>query len=313
MLQYLIILLDRQSTTFCHHDVPAGPAKLIEPDTLRRAIRFAMIENLTIQFVYPATDLPDEHKQLIESIDHSKIMPSTSPLVADADVIVLDRWGQVVSDQLDKDIAYVLRTPFAALLAHEDELVKVLEKGVRFNIVVTDVETATESDLERYKAFAEAVADRLIDCYQRGISPQTNLLTDRLVLTAMNNCGAGDTSLTLAPDGKFYICPAFCFDGSEAVGDLDNGVSIPNAQLYKLKYAPICRKCEAWQCKRCVWLNRRLTLEVNTPGRQQCIMAHHERNASRRLLLAVRQHGTFLPETDIPAIDYIDPFDNIKK
>lgn len=313
MLQYLIILLDEQSASFCHHDVPASSHKLIEPDTLRRAIRFAMIENLTIQFVYPDTDLPDEHKRIIESIDHSKIMPATSPLTADADVIVLDKWEQVVPDRLDKDVAYLIRTPLAALLAHENELVKALETGVRFNVVVTDVETTTDADLERYKAFVETVADRLVEVYQRGVSPQTNLLTDRLVLTAMNNCGAGDSSLTLAPDGKFYICPAFYHNGEDAVGDLDNGVSIPNAQLYKLKCAPICRECEAWQCKRCVWLNRQFTLEVNTPGRQQCVMAHHERNASRRLLLAVRQHGTFLPETDIPEIDYIDPFDNIKK
>ena len=313
MLQYLIILLDGQSTSFCHYDVPSGTHKLIDTDTLRRAIRFAMIENLTIQFVYPTTDIPDEHKRIIESIDHSKIMPATSLLTADADVIVMDRWEQIVPERLDKDIAYVLRTTLAALLAHEDEMVNVLETGVRFNIVVTDVETVTDVDLERHKTFLETVADRLVDVYKRGISPQTNLLTDRLVLTAMNNCGAGDSSLTLAPDGKFYICPAFYHDGNEAVGDLDNGVSIPNAQLYKLKCAPICRVCEAWQCKRCVWLNRRLTLEVNTPGRQQCVMAHLERNASRQLLMAVRQHGTFLSETDIPEIDYIDPFDNIKK
>ncbi|MBQ9467263.1 MAG: CXXX repeat peptide maturase [Muribaculaceae bacterium] len=313
MLQYLIILLDGQSTSFCHHDVPAGDNKLIKPDMLRRAIRFAMIENLTIQFVYPATDLPEEHKHLIESIDHSKIMPATSPLAAEADVIVLNKWEQVVADWLNKEVAYVMRTPLSALLEHEETLVKALATGVRFNVVLTDVETMRDAGLERYKAFLEVVADRMVDAYKRGVSPQTNLLTDRLVLTEMNNCGSGDASLTLAPDGKFYVCPAFYNDGSEAVGDLDKGVSIPNAQLYKLKCAPICRECEAWQCKRCVWLNRHLTLEVNTPGRQQCVMAHHERNASRQLLMAVRQHGSFLPETDIPEIDYIDPFDNIKK
>ena len=309
MLQYLVILLDRQSVSFCHHDTPAtGASELIAVDTLRRAIRFAMIENLTIQFVYPTVELPEEHRSVIESIDHSKIMPVTSPHVADADVVVIDGWEGLKVASLSKEVAYVLRTPFDRLLSHEEELVEALATNARFNVVITDVETITENDMERYKTWLETVADRMVDIYRKGGSPQTNLLTDRLVLTEMNNCGAGDTTLTLAPDGKFYVCPAFYYDGAEAVGDLEHGVNIPNGHLYKLKSAPICRKCDAWQCKRCVWLNRKTTLEVNTPSHEQCVAAHLERNASRKLLESIRKHGSFLPETTINELDYLDPF-----
>ena len=140
-----------------------------------------------------------------------------------------------------------------------------------------------------------------------------NLLTDRMFLDKMNNCNAGDESITLAPDGKFYICPAFYLDGSKAVGDLENGLDIKNRQLYRLDHAPICRKCDAWQCRRCVWLNRKTTLEVNTPSHEQCVVAHIERNASRRLLKEIRTLGEFLPEKEIKEIDYLDPFDIIKQ
>ena len=53
-----------------------------------------------------------------------------------------------------------------------------------------------------------------------------------------------------------------------------------------------------------------MTLEVNTPSHEQCVLAHMERNASRELLQNIRKHGTFLPEQkEIKEIDYLDPFD----
>ena len=151
--------------------------------------------------------------------------------------------------------------------------------------------------------------------YVNGKSPQLNLLTDRMMLKEMNNCGAGDTNITLAPNGKFYICPAFYYENEEDfVGDLKNGLNIKNKQLYMLKYAPVCRHCDAYQCKRCVWLNRKTTLEVNTPSHEQCMVAHLERNASRELMNSLCKHGNFpLLQEEIKKIDYLDPFDNREK
>ena len=147
--------------------------------------------------------------------------------------------------------------------------------------------------------------------YVDGKTPQLNVLTDRMMLKEMNNCGAGDTNITLAPNGKFYVCPAFYYeDEADSIGDLEHGLDIKNKQLYRLDHAPICRHCDAWQCKRCIWLNRKTTLEVNTPSHEQCVLAHLERNASRDLLNNIRKYGTFLPEQEeIKEIDYLDPFD----
>ena len=126
----------------------------------------------------------------------------------------------------------------------------------------------------------------------------------------MKNCGAGDTTITLAPNGNFYICPAFYYDEMEdSVGDVHIGLNIPNQHLYKLENAPICRHCDSYQCKRCIWLNRRMTGEVNTPSHEQCVTSHLERNASRKLLYSIRKHGEFMNGTEIKEIDYLDPFE----
>ena len=131
------------------------------------------------------------------------------------------------------------------------------------------------------------------------------------MLYKMNNCGAGDTSITLAPNGKLYICPAFYYDDVNSfVGDLEKGADIRNKQLYRLEHAPICRHCDAWQCKRCIWLNRKTTHEVNTPSHEQCVVAHLERDVSRKLLNSIRQYGAILPDwEEIKEIDYLDPFE----
>ena len=302
MLQYLILLLDDTSTSFCHYENPKTERRLIPVETLRQGIRFSMMENLMIQYVYPDYELPQDYQDVIESIDHSKIKPQKE----DADVWVTDK-----VECLSSDIPVVLRIDKEGLLAHEQGIAEAIGKVSRLNIVLTDVETFMEEDFTHYKSLLGKLSSSLEQLYVDGKTPQLNLLTDRMMLKQMNNCRAGDTTITLAPNGKFYVCPAFYYeDEADSIGDLEHGLDIKNKQLYKLGYAPICRHCDAWQCKRCIWLNRKTTLEVNTPSHEQCVLAHLERNASRELLQNIRKHGSFLPEQEeIKEIDYLDPFD----
>lgn len=301
MLQYLIILLDDTSTSFCNYQNSKTERCLIPLEILKQGIRYGMMENLMIQFVYPDYELPKEYQEVIETIDHSKIMPQKE----EADVWVTDK-----IEGISSDIPVVLRIHKEYFFSHLCEIDEAIGRVPKLNIVLTDLETFTDDDFIRYKSSLKELSDSLEQLYVEGKSPQLNLLTDRIMLSKMNNCGAGDTNITLAPNGKFYVCPAFYY-GKETddIGNLDNGLCIKNKHLYRLGHAPICRHCDAWQCKRCAWLNQKTTLEVNTPSHEQCVMAHLERNASRALLQNIRKHGTFLPETEIDEIDYLDPFD----
>ena len=279
-------------------------------DTLKQGIRFGMMENLMIQFVYPDKELPEAYAEVIESIDHSKIrsLPLTPPKEGGTEA---DVWVTESIKDIKADVPVVWRTDKQNLFNSEADIIKALEDVPRLNIVLTDIETFTEEDFTAYKEVLGRLSQKVEQMYVEGKAPQLNLLTDRMMLSQMNNCGAGDTSVTLAPNGKFYVCPAFYYeDEADSIGDLEHGLDIRNRQIFKLEYAPICRHCDAWQCKRCVWLNRKTTLEVNTPSHEQCVVAHLERNASRELLQNIRKHGTFLPEQgEIKEIDYLDPFD----
>ena len=328
MLQYLIILLDDTATSFCHYGNSCASRKLISIEDLKAGIFFAMKENLMIQFVYPDFELPQEYKDVINTIDHSVIVSSLcedSALKNNADVVVIHDWTAIERMNFDTDISYVLRTTKSDLFDKYRFLMPVIGKVSRLNVIITDVESFEDDDFEIYKNVLSYLSEEIEKLYVEGKSPQLNLLTDRMMLDKMNNCNAGWENITLAPDGKFYVCPAFYHaqqaDGTEtslnevcekgfSVGDLKSGLDIKNPQLYRLDHAKLCRNCDAYQCKRCIWLNRKTTCEVNTPSHEQCVVAHLERNASRFLLNNIRRHGSFLPEKEkIKEIDYLDPFE----
>lgn len=300
MLTYIIILLDDSSVSYCGHADAARDRRLVTVDVLKRGIVWAMKENLNIQFVYPDYRLPEEHRAVIETIDHTKIGP----------VACGEELDVVVTSELKAEAgrkSYIWQCTLAELKAQLPQVTALLPQVERLNVMLTDIATWRQAEFDIYKAVLETLADGIAGLYQERQSPQLNLLTDRLVLHEMNNCGAGDTSVTLAPDGRFYVCPAY-YPGGD-VGSLDKGLEIPNRQLYKLDHAPICRRCDAWQCQRCISLNDQLTGDANTPSHQQCVAAHLERNASRLLWQKLMQQGISLQGcVEIKELDYLDPF-----
>ena len=217
MLQYLILLLDDTSTSFCHYKNPNTERHLMPVDILKQGIRFGMMQNLMIQFVYPDYELPQEYQEVIESIDHSKI----KPVKEDADV-----WVTTDIQGVQADVPVVWRTNKQTFFSNYDAIVEALEKVPRLNIVLEDVETFNDHEFRQYKELLEKLSTNIEQLYAAGKSPQLNLLTDRMVLREMNNCGAADTNITLAPNGKFYVCPAFYYENeSDSVGDLEKGLN----------------------------------------------------------------------------------------
>lgn len=324
MLQYLTILLDDQSTSFCHYEPNANSSRFISLETLRQGIFFAMKWNLMVQYVYPDCHVPDSIKEELETIDNVKIIPSKSPLVQFADIVVINGMAELKKIVLEQSKVYVLRTSKDDFFRHYRIIMPTVTRVSRLNICITDVHSFTDKDLSKYRQTLRIISKDVITSLQHDVHSQLNILTDCLQLSDMNNCNAGSNCLTLAPDGRFYVCPAFYYEkkcdgnmkygiSSEhpfSVGSLESGLNIGNAHLYKIDSAPLCRICDAYQCRRCVWLNHKMTYEMNIPSRQQCIMAHIERNESRQVLNSVREMlPDFMSDREIPEIDYLDPFD----
>lgn len=302
MLKYLIIILSDDSTSFCYYD-SSNNSRLIGIQDLKKGFVYAMKRNLSVQLVYPSHPLPLEYERMISQYDHIKIKPILNKI--DADVVILNHWEEIsLLEGVDDNVA--IRSTLNEFFAHYEELKRVASKNV--NLIITDIDNFSEKDIGIYKSILEALMEH---CIKNNL--QIRQLTDRLILDEMNNCNAGIDSITLVPNGKFYICPAFYFDDeSNDIGDLESDIVIHNRQLYEINHAPLCRKCDAYQCKRCVWLNEILTLEVNVPSWQQCVVSHIERNASRTMLMKIRKNNPdYLVNKEICEINYLDPFDII--
>ena len=185
-------------------------------------------------------------------------------------------------------------------------------KFKRLNLSLLDIEELQNDDLMEYESQLEQIEKHAVEAYQHGQTVQMSFMTDRLLLKNMNNCDAGITHLTAGLDGRLYLCPGFYYQDAvnNAVGDMQHEVEISNEQLLELGSAPICSSCDAYHCKRCVYLNKKTTGEVNTPSHQQCVVSHLERNLSRRVSDTLRRRlEMFRKFTPLPEIPYLDPFE----
>lgn len=311
MLRYLVILLDDTSISYCHYDVEDREKNLIPLNVLKEGVLFAMKNDLKIQYILPNYTLPQNYIETMESMFNDKIGPVGQKLPLSA--IVINSLQSININMMDSSMQYVIRTTISDFFENYGILKELFTLGISANIVFVDVVSFTEDKIETYRTVLTELVKSVESSIFKGMNINTNLITDRIALDNMNNCGAGDTSITLAPNGKFYPCPAFYYDDNQyyIIGDIENGLDIKNNTLYKLEYAPLCKRCDAYQCKRCVWLNKKLTYEINTPSRQQCVMSHLEREAGATLLDRFHKHNILLNKT-IEKIDYIDPFDNYK-
>lgn len=319
-LTNLLVLLDSNAPSFCYYPTPeqaANPTR-ISAETLKKVVYLALTENLTLNLIAGSEPLSAGFKEILKDVDYMVYRPY-SAVGGDGVENVIDVFD------FENDVWDDAKTPspFVALrieLANVERLPEWLaERSLSFervSVFVKGIETATDADLERYRAVLDALKSWLPE--REELKPlNLSILTDRLQLDAPNHCDAGVKHMTVGPDGKFYVCPGFYYrekNDDFVAGDVDSAlktheIPIKNKQLLRLDRAPICKDCDAFHCRRCVWLNKTTTREVNTPSRQQCVMAHHERNASRDLI-----EPLYIGDmVQIPEIDYLDPFDELMK
>lgn len=149
MLQYLIILLNESSTSICHYRVSKNN-RWIDLEDLKSGIRFAMIENLMIQFVYPKENLPRGYAEIINSIDHIDIKPFKDGGKADGDVEVFDELP--INLLRNKYSTLIFRLTPQEFFDMPSYLIKqICQRTKRVNVVIRDIDPILAWDFDRYK------------------------------------------------------------------------------------------------------------------------------------------------------------------
>lgn len=181
----------------------------------------------------------------------------------------------------------------------------------RVNLNITGLtrkfnETVYEQQLQQIK-------DRIIQILEeKGALKEFNLLTDICLLNKHENCQAGENNFALGRDSMLYVCPAFYSAmKKQAIGNLQEGIIRKyDARLYESKNNVLCRDCDAFHCRNCVFTNVVNTNEVNVSPSFQCRKAHIERRVSRELLEVLKQHPETMEavkEKSLEQLEYLDP------
>lgn len=193
-----------------------------------------------------------------------------------------------------------------------DCILKLWKIADRINLNIIDLNGKFELDV--YKKQLQKIKDIIVmGVHNNSFNKELNVLTDILFINQHNNCGAGDKAVTLGPDGKFYVCPAFYSDKTEKdIGNLENGIDeFPNKQLYTQKFAPVCNCCDAYHCVDCVYHNKKYTTEVHIPASSQCQKSWVEKNVSAQIVKECQDIATYF--NAVKESDEIDPINILRR
>lgn len=317
-LEYIIVLFDHSAPSFCYYEPPVTGTcetrQLSLPD-FQKVVLFARDNGYKLTILPGKENLPEPYCELLAQAEYSVIKPLSKENSATDTIFTLDYQGdEGVFEALKPGggINLILRMNSCYLADIPAIISKWSSRFTRLNIFISDLDTLPSGKLDEYNNILLATEELVYEHFLRGAGVELNFLTDRLLLDEMNNCNAGIRHITVAPNGKFYLCPAFYYENeSEDIGSPETGIEIRNQHLLHQDNAPICNICDAFHCKRCVWLNRKKTLELNTPSKVQCTVAHLERNMSKKLSDRLRKNPLFRDFQPISAISYLDPFELI--
>jgi len=275
--RHLYIMAASDAVAHCSYRNDDGDCVPISEEILQQALRFAE-ENFYRPVLLhsrkgPRTVVPD-------GFDPWHIVSADDSNIGFDDIAVHE--NQAVPGVKSDTAILLIDAPTLSSLA--DIATDILASVRRLNIIVRDVGEMSQDGLETYERQLQLLAERLVELRRGGTRSEVNLLTDRLDLEGPDDCGAGVHSLTLAPDGKLYICPAFYLTGGDmAVGDVRNGIDATRLQMCHRDRAPLCSTCEAYHCRRCPAEAHRQTLQLNVPSKAFCVAAHIELRVAARL------------------------------
>ncbi|WP_051624262.1 CXXX repeat peptide maturase [Clostridium akagii] len=300
--KYLQFIISDNITPHCTYVSKTGvKSNNMNDDIINKGLLFAQNNNF-IPVVLGNRNLQNNN--------FINIISNESENIDENSIVICDNSSDLPSNFHGICILLLAKNNIDKLLNFVSELYKSVN---RINVIVQDIDKWNDTDTNLYKKKLEQLVEFVALTYKNNNPIEINILTDILDLESMCNCNAGRSHISLAPNGKFYICPAFYFDNPDNnIGDIDNGINIYNKYLLDIENSAICSECDSYHCRRCVYLNKKLTNEINTPSKIQCVISHLERNASLKLERKLNQEN-ILFKNILNSIEYLEPIDKLLK
>lgn len=186
---------------------------------------------------------------------------------------------------------------------HLFECVKTLTAKA-FNIHINIMNLDPSFDEKKYREQLFQVVEYIhsLNCNSECIY-EINLLDELLTEASRkypehNGCMSGSRTFVFAPDNQLYSCVTQ-YNQGQPVGTPETGITnLKFPQLYKLENMPLCTKCDAYQCSKCIAVNEEYTKEKNVPPSFMCHKSMIEKDAVIHYAKLKGQHTDLVPMRD---------------
>ncbi|HEX9060974.1 MAG TPA: radical SAM peptide maturase, CXXX-repeat target family [Clostridia bacterium] len=300
----LQFITDDNITPHCNYRNNKGTTAKMDDTVLKKGLDFAARNKYVPVFLGDISYIENEKERYtpIPIYDNSLSKSSKSMFMS----------NDAVDNHLLESAILLINSSNIENLTHY--IKGISRKHKSLDVVLEEVESWDDKSIDRYDSELQLLSEFLYQEYKHNNSLIINISTKLLDLSSMENCGAGESSFALAPNGRFYLCPAFYFDNpDDSIGNLDEGIQIKNQSILNLKKAMLCSDyCDAYHCKRCKFLNKKMTREYNTPSKRQCVVSHIERKHSYCLQKKLVDEINMKFSNRLSLVDYSDPMEILK-
>jgi hypothetical protein len=211
-IEQLWILLSNNTVCCCNEPLNDKDAVQktsdMDSDLLSELVAKASDQGWQCTIVTDRNGVPDFLRKQLDQIKHRIIVPAdydgeileTMNVVFDCEQACLGNGpskGKAILRVSQEDLGRLANCVTALLSRYTDVSIK-----------HPDLLKYTMKDFELYKQQLHEVGEWLLSKGSSWSDFCVDVLTNRFRLNGVNECGAGDKSLAVGPDGSLYFCPA---------------------------------------------------------------------------------------------------------
>lgn len=250
----LMIYYNPSIASFCQYQKSQRPREKMSDAILNDALNFAKKHDMATIFL-GYNEEHNEYCQIVENVDQCRA----------SDILIH-------STKIQKNfnnhihIITINKKNISVCADWVKEIISTSIRPLRINISTPDLELWTKDTLLEYQHQLAIIAKQ--------VKPDRNIQIN--VLTAYEagisqECKCGVDNITIAPNGKIYLCPGF-FEKDESlfIGDLTSSLDDILSVYLNADNSVTCKNCNKFSCNKCILTNKFCTNEYLVAADVNC-------------------------------------------
>lgn len=311
--KFMYIILNNHVATFCNYENKRrnDSLEVMDEDTLKDILTFCDDNNFSPIFIGEA---PDQYKKLGYTItdncsDNCKSFSTGSVVSNDT----IKSVGNILSGNI---ILSINKSTLPYLYDDFSYIVKHSKRVTNISVAVSDLMDWNKIQLQTYREQLELISKIVMHEWLSGNRLETNIITHIFHHSQHKVCSSGTYTLTVAPNKKLYLCPAFYFEKCSEIydiGSIDTALNNKYFEYCKIEKSKLCAYCDANHCTKCIFVSKAKTNEFCVPPEILCLKSNIEREVSKAFLDAIAESGnTFRISNHLTKhVTMLDPLERI--